>query len=313
MWTRSCLLALPIASFAAAPTDAELLKLVKDRAALERVTPKPVEMAPAVSTRCSIDALLIRKTGDHSGAASLVFANEAAVLPLFDPWGKFPEGSLLVKEKLGKQDHKTELFTGMWKREAGFFPEANDWEFFTVDGAASKIVERGKLPRCASCHEEFKKGDQVSKEYILPAQLTGGRIVLHSSQAKVTGEKLRYESEEKKNTLGYWTNQGDWASWAFEVSRPGTYDIHVWQGCGKDSGGSEVAVTTADQTATFTVEDTGHFQNFKERLIGRVTFKAAGPQTLEVRPRSKKGAAVMDLRQVILRPVAKDQANPADG
>ncbi|OYV04498.1 MAG: hypothetical protein CFE26_16585, partial [Verrucomicrobiales bacterium VVV1] len=246
MWMRSCLLALPVVSFAAAPTDAELLKFVKDRAALERVTPKPVEMAPAVSTRCSIDAVL-GKSNDHRGASSHVYANEPGVLPLFDPWGKFPEGSLLLKEKLGKEDHKTELFTGMWKREAGFFPEANDWEFFTVDGAASKIVERGKLPRCASCHEDFKKGDLVSKEYILPAQLTGGRIVLHSSQAKATGEKLHYEEEEKKNTLGYWTNPGDWASWAFEVNRPGTYDIHVWQGCGKGSGGSEVAVITAGQ------------------------------------------------------------------
>lgn len=310
MWMRCCLLAPPVACFAAAPTDAELLKFVKERAALEQVTPKPVEMAPAVSTRCNIDALLIRKTGDHSGAASLVFANEPAVLPLFDPWGRFPEGSLLLKEKVGKQDHKTELFTGMWKHEAGFFPEANDWEFFTVDGAASRVVERGKLPRCASCHEEFKKGDQVSKEYILPAQLSGGRIVLHSSQARVTGGKLRYENEEKKNTLGYWTDPGDWASWTFEVSRPGTYDIHVWQGCGKDNGGSEVAVTTAGQTTTFIVEDTGHFQNFKQRIIGRVTFKTPGPQTLEVRPRSKKGEAVMDLRQMILTPATGNQEDP---
>ncbi|OYV06415.1 MAG: hypothetical protein CFE26_06385, partial [Verrucomicrobiales bacterium VVV1] len=60
--------------------------------------------------------------------------------------------------------------------------------------------------------------------------------------------------------------------------------------------------------ATFTVEDTGHFQNFKERGIGRVTFKETGPQTLEVRPRSKPGGAVMDLRQVILVPVAAGQA-----
>jgi hypothetical protein len=304
MWMRYCLLALPVVSFAAAPTDAELLKFVKDRASsLERVTAETSSYEPP-ELPCSVGPI---KPASPHGFAIRVFANESAVLPLFDPWGKFPEGSLLVKEKLNA-DRKSELFTGMWKRESGFFPEANDWEFFEVDAAASKIVARGKIASCASCHEEFKKGDQVFKEYILPAQLTGGRIVLHSSKAKVTGEKLRYEPEEKKNTLGYWTNPGDWASWSFEVSRPGTYDIHVWQGCGKGSGGSEVAVTTADQTSTFTVEDTGHFQNFKQRVIGRVTFKAAGPQTLEVRPRNKKGGAVMDLRQILLMPVAEGQA-----
>ncbi len=310
MWLRSCLLALPVASFAAAPTDAELLKFVKDRAALERVTPKPTDTPPelpcSIGSSSGTSVFPVTPSNPH-GPTIHVYANEPGVLPLFDPWGKFPVGSLLLKEKF-TPENKTELFTGMWKREAGFFPEANDWEFFTVDGAASKIVERGKLPRCASCHEDFKKGDQVSKEYILPAQLTGGRIVLHSSQAKATGEKLRYEEEEKKNTLGYWTNPADWASWDFDVSRPGTYDIHVWQGCGKGSGGSEVDLITAGQTANFTVEDTGHFQNFKERVVGRVTFKETGPQTLEVRPRSKPGVAVMDLRQILLMPVAAGQA-----
>jgi hypothetical protein len=308
MWLRSCLLSLPIISLAASPTDAELLQIVKDRAALERVTPKPITMTVALSSRCGIDPI---EVGDsvHSGVSSLIYANESGALPLFNPWGKFPVSSLLLKEKF-TADHKTECFTGMWKREADYFPEVNDWEFFTVDEAASKIIERGRLPRCASCHQEFKKGDCVSKEFILPAQLSGGRIILHSSRAKATGETLHYEEEEKKNTLGYWSNPADWASWAFEVSRPGTYEIHLWQGCGKGSGGSEVAITTADQTATFLVEDTGHFQNFIERVMGRVTFQSAGPQTLEVRPRTKPGVAVMDLQQIILVPVPTGQEKP---
>lgn len=251
---------------------------------------------------------MLLNANDHSGASSLVYANEPGVLPLFDPWGKFPEGSILIKEKTTSTDNP-QLFTGMWKREAGFFPEVNDWEFFTIDGAASKIVERGKLTRCVSCHENFQKGDHVSKEYIIPAQLTGGRIVLHSSRATTTGDKLKYLNEEKMNTLGHWVNQSDWASWTFDVNRPGTFEIHVWQGCKDGSGGSEVAVTTAGQTVTFQVEETGHLPNFKERVIGRVIFKEASAQTLEVRVRSKPGDAVMELRQVILVPVESTQGN----
>ena len=86
------------------------------------------------------------------------------------------------------------------------------------------------------------------------------------------------------------------------MAKPGTYAIHIWQGCGKGSGGSEVEIICGGQSVKFTVEDTGHFQNFKERLVGRVKFDKAGPQSIEVRALSKPGAAVMDLRQVILVP-----------
>lgn len=284
----------------AAPTDGELLRYVKERATLERVTPERVEMAAAVSERCNIDALPV--VNPHA-ATFHVYANDRAVLPVFDPWGKFPEGSVLLKEKFGEPGGKTELFTGMLKREKGFFPQAGDWEFFTVDAAAAKVAERGKLQRCAACHEDYVKGDHVSKNYAAPAQLSGGRIVLHSSAAKAHGEKLHYEEQENKNTLGFWVNPADWASWNFQLQRPGTYAIHVWQGCGKGSGDSEVEIRCAGQNSRFKVEETGHFQNFKERRVGKVAFREAGPQVLEVRALSKPGAAVMDLRQVVLVPV----------
>lgn len=292
------LLALPLG---AAPTDDELVTFVKKRAGLERVTPEPVTMAAAVAERCRIDAVLSR--GPHGAADFHVFANEPAALPIFDPWGSFPEGSLILKEKLGRGDGKTWLFTGMLKREKGYFPECGDWEFFTLDGAGQKIVERGKLARCASCHEDFTRGDHVSKLYVAPAQLSGGRIVLHSSTAEVHGEKLQYEEKPEKNTLGFWVNPADHASWNFKVATPGTYSIHLWQGCGKGSGGSEVEIKCGGQSARFTVEDTGHFQNFKEREVGQLTFDKPGPQTLEVRAITKPGAAVMDLRQILLVPV----------
>jgi hypothetical protein len=291
-------LALPLA---AVPTDDELLAYIKDRAALERVTPQLVDMPKAVAARCSIDAIL--QSNPHAKAKFHVFANASAALPLFDPWGKFPEGSLIVKEKFGAEDGKTKLFTGMWKREKGYFPDCGDWEFFTVDGAATKIVERGKLANCASCHEDFTKGDYVSKDYVKPAQLSGGRIVLHASTAQTQGKKLQYEPLEKKNTLGFWVDASDSALWSFEVIQPGRYEVHVWQGCGKDSGGSEVEISVGEQRARFTVEDTGHFQNFKERQVGVLSFDKVGPQKLEVRALSKPGAAVMDLRQVVLVPV----------
>ena len=129
-----------------------------------------------------------------------------------------------------------------------------------------------------------------------------GDIRLHPADAQVHGEKLRYESQPMKRTLGFWVNESDWADWIFDVAKAGRYEVEILQGC--SGGGSEVAVEIAGQTLTFTVENTGAFQHFIARTIGTVDLPAGRP-TLAVKPRAKKGGAVMDLRQVTLRPLEK--------
>ena len=114
---------------------------------------------------------------------------------------------------------------------------------------------------------------------------------------------LRYEPLPHKTTLGYWVNASDWASFDFTVSQPGTFTVEVLQGCGKGQGGSEVDVAVGEQKLKFTVEDTGHFQNFKAREIGTVKIDKAGRYTLTIKPIKKAAAAVMDVRQVTLKPV----------
>lgn len=130
-----------------------------------------------------------------------------------------------------------------------------------------------------------------------------GRVVLHARDAVVHGRTLRYEPEPHKNTLGYWTDPRDRASWDFEVKRPGGYAVDILQGCGKGSGGSVVEFVVGDQVLKHTVEDTGHFQNFVSRGLGVLRFDKPGRYTLSVKPTHKPGIAVMDLRRVTLTPV----------
>ena len=142
-------------------------------------------------------------------------------------------------------------------------------------------------------------GNKNRKPFITPAQ---GDIRLLAKDARVHGEKLRYEPQPQKNTLGYWTNPADWADWEFDVKTAGKYEVEITQGCGKGGGGAEVAVEVAGAKLKFTVQDAGHFQNFIQRTIGEVELPA-GKQTLAVKPQTKPGGAVMDLRRVVLRPV----------
>ena len=134
-------------------------------------------------------------------------------------------------------------------------------------------------------------------------QQPGGDVALHARDALTHSTTMRYEPATNKNCLGYWVNPRDWAEWEFTLSQPGTFEVELWQGCGKGQGGSEVAVQAGGSRLSFVVEDTGHFQNFVPRRLGRVTFASRGPQRLAVLPIRKQGAAVMDVRLVRLIPV----------
>ena len=140
-------------------------------------------------------------------------------------------------------------------------------------------------------------------DYVPNPQAANGTITLPARTAEVHGVMLRFEPLPHKNTLGYWVNEKDWASWEFTVTKPGTFDVEVLQGCGAGQGGSSVDVIVGEQKMNFTVEDTGGFQAFKPRVIGQVKVEMAGRYTLEIRPVKKAKAAVMDVRQVMLKPV----------
>lgn len=129
-----------------------------------------------------------------------------------------------------------------------------------------------------------------------------GVITLHSRTALVTGTMLRYEPLPHKTTLGFWVNKDDYATFDFTAAAPGTFAVEVLQGCGKGSGGAEVELAVGDSKLTFTVKDTGGFQAFEAREVGTLRVEKAGRHSLTVKAKTKPGAAVMDLRQIVLKP-----------
>jgi hypothetical protein len=163
-----------------------------------------------------------------------------------------------------------------------------------LEAGPSAAALRAKLIEWREGMDEAIKGH---KPRVTPAK---GDIRLFAKDATVHGTKARYEPLPYKNTIGFWTQQEDWVSWDFDVANAGKYEVEVQQGCGA-GGGSEIAVEVGGRTLNFTVDDTGHFQDFISRTIGVVNL-TEGKQTLSVKPQTKKGGAIMDLRRVVLRP-----------
>ena len=104
----------------------------------------------------------------HRDKFITVYVNDAgkhAMLQEKSP--RFPQGSIIVKEKLTDRDSTApELLTAMIKREPGYDPDNGDWEYMALDGAGEEVQARGRLESCQACHMMSKHTDYVSRNYL---------------------------------------------------------------------------------------------------------------------------------------------------
>ena len=136
------------------------------------------------------------------------------------------------------------------------------------------------------------------------AAAAAGEFVLHARDSITHGRLLRFEPQSHKNTVGYWADEQDWVEWRADApQKERTYAVQLRYGCGTGNGGSTVALSAGDQTLEFQVEATGGFQTWRDVTVGRVTLPADREVRVVVKPIHKAKAAVMDIQQIVLRPV----------
>ncbi|MBI5772989.1 MAG: cytochrome P460 family protein [Verrucomicrobia bacterium] len=138
-----------------------------------RITEKPVRMHDRVSSSCapfrpeSLQEQRVKTPNSHWQKYVHVYVSPQGASAMKSHSAAFPRGTLILKEKFGDAEGtKTELFTGMIKRESGYNPDCGDWEFFTLSADAKQVTSRGKLKNCMACHVEYKDSDYVTKEYV---------------------------------------------------------------------------------------------------------------------------------------------------
>ena len=179
--------------------------------------------------------------------------------------------------------------------ELQFLPEPEKWIFSWESApAGASIIE-----------VHFDKEPLLPADSPAAAPAGDGSVMLHACQARTFGEKLRFEPQWFKNTVGYWTVPGDYATWDLIITQPGTYSVAVLQGCGKGQGGSEALITLRQGdhvTATLPFEtiDTGHFQNFRWSHLGAIEVTREGTCELRIEARRIANVALFDVRAIHL-------------
>ena len=212
---------------------------------------------------------------------------------------KEPERVAALKAKL--HAWRERVGAQMLRPNPEFQPDRHRALYIAQDSSrlVAKATAQATAPEWRAWREGMNQAAKGRKPDVTPAS---GMIVLPARAATVHGSKLRYEPQPFKNTLGFWTQVEDWAEWTFEVPSAGKYEVDFLQGCGDRSGGAEVEFAVGTQKFTVKVIETGHFQHFIRRSLGEVQLPV-GKATLSVKPRTKPGAAVMDLREVRLVPM----------
>ncbi|MBL9117262.1 MAG: hypothetical protein JNJ83_19805 [Verrucomicrobiaceae bacterium] len=203
---------------------------------------------------------------------------------------QFKHGETRLKKKLGGSPVAKEVVVGeLFIADAGpqelslYAPQSSQAMGLAIEGVRLVPTNEG--------------------EPLIP-QAADGKVVLLAKDATTWSETMRYEPKPEKNCLGYWTSPDDFAEWEFQVTKPGKYKAVVSYGCGGGNHGSEVEVKVGDQSAKFTVEDTGGFQKWKEIEAGIIEIKAEGSHRLIVDPVNKTKSAVLDIQKVVLVPAA---------
>ena len=196
-----------------------------------------------------------------------------------------------------------------WRRNVGAKPMVANPQFNRSLWNECFVKLDPTLIKAAATSEAMRPLQADWRKAMNDSSTDGGNalIYLEAKEAQVKATKMKYEDLPQKDTLGFWVNVEDTASWKFTAPLAGKYRVTVLQGCGKGSGGSTVAVEAGASKCEFTVEETGHFQRFVPREIGQIEL-TAGVNTLTIRPLQKAKSAVMDLRRVILERI--DQPGP---
>ena len=144
---------------------------IRNYKAWTRVNPTALRLPAPVAALCAAPTpprSIESSQNPHRQKYFVVYVNETGRVAMMSQLKPvFPEGSIIVKEKLLAQDDTSpELLTVMVKREQGFNPESGDWEYMVVSGSRTKIEARGKLANCQSCHASKGETDYIFRSYL---------------------------------------------------------------------------------------------------------------------------------------------------
>jgi alpha-L-fucosidase len=128
-----------------------------------------------------------------------------------------------------------------------------------------------------------------------------GNFTLAPDDAELHGEGIKTEAQGGQPNLGFWDRADEWASWKVDFSQPGKFKLTA--SVATVHASVALVAEVAGQKLAGKPTQTGAWDKFAVVDFGQVELKAAGQQTLSLKPRDEASWKAVNLRWVKLERV----------
>lgn len=128
-----------------------------------------------------------------------------------------------------------------------------------------------------------------------------GLLRLRAENGAIFGDAITFESEFRN--LGMWHGEQDHAAWSVELRQPGRYRVEIEFACDDSSSGNRLRIEAGDSQIEFRVPGTGGWDRYVSQEIGAIELTPG--RVIVVRPITPLRGALIDLRELRLRPVSR--------
>ncbi len=129
-------------------------------------------------------------------------------------------------------------------------------------------------------------------------QAPDGTFVIDATDARTHGDTIKIENKDKRDNIGYWLNDNEYAEWFLRADKPGNFAVMAEIASTDDS---ECEFVIGGKSFKVAVGKTGSYDTFETRKIGVITISGPGKQSLQVKP-VKSTWRPINLRTITLKP-----------
>ena len=134
-------------------------------------------------------------------------------------------------------------------------------------------------------------------------QLSDGRIIFSSLDAKIKGDTAKLEKNPSNYRIGFWSNVSDSIFWNYKATRWGMYDVELTYSL--ESKKSKIHIQIGDKSINSEIQATNSWYKYNTVRLGKIYLPKSGQYLIAVKGVEKESAAVMNFKSLVLVPTSE--------
>ena len=172
-----------------------------------------------------------------------------------------------------------------------------------VDNKVSSFEHDQKLNRIAIELDRNKKRLIEVETADNSKQLSDGRIIFSSIDAKIKGNTAKLEKNPGNYRIGFWSNLSDSIFWNYKATRWGMYDVELTYSL--ESKKSKIHIQIGDKSINSEIQATNSWYKYNTVRLGKIYLPKSGQYLIAVKGVEKESAAVMNFKSLVLVPTSE--------